>query len=134
MINSIHMKNTSLIFGLSFIAVILLSFKTEMRQIKERNETISALFEDIINPFEETLKKQGDVIMLNPITDLKVIEVPEEIELGVEVFEYLPIGFDAYKGFQWDPADLNVIEVEEDVELGFDVQRYLPENFDPFKG
>jgi len=127
------MKKVKLIFGLVLVAGVLISFTAEQKHRYEMKVANTALFNDMVNPFEESLKEQAEVISLDPSTDLEVIEIEEEIELGADASVYLPYGFDPYKGFQLDIADINVIEIEEEVELGFDVNQYLPANFDPYK-
>jgi len=127
------MKKVKLIFGLVLVAGVLISFTAEQKHRYEMKVANSALFNDMTNPFEESLKEQAEVISLDPSTDLEVIEIEEEIELGADASVYLPYGFNPYKGFQLDIADINVIEIEEEVELGFDVNEYLPANFDPYK-
>jgi hypothetical protein len=127
------MKKIKFIFGLVLVAGILISFTVEQKHRKEMKVENAALFNDVVNPFEEALKKQANVVILNPSTDINVIEIEEEIDLGIDTEAYLPYGFDAYKGYQIDIADICVIEIEEEVELGFDVNDYLPANFDPYK-
>ncbi|WP_339841284.1 hypothetical protein [uncultured Maribacter sp.] len=129
------MKKITLIFGLVLIAGILISFTAEQKHRKEMKVANSSLFNDVNKPFEEILKEQAqtNVIILNPSTDINVIEIEEEIDLGDDVTAYLPYGFNAYRGFQIDIADINVIEIEEEVELGFDVNEYLPTGFNPYK-
>lgn len=127
------MKKIKLIFGLVLVAGVLISFTAEQKHRKEMKVANASLFIDVNNPFEESLKNQANVISLDPSTDINVIEIEEEIDLGVDTSVYLPYGFNAYKGFQLDIADINVIEIEEEVELGFDVNDYLPANFDPNK-
>lgn len=128
-----NMKKVTYILGAVLIAVVLISFTAVERHQHGKKNAIESLFIDINNPFEETLKKQGDVITLNPSTDLNVIEVEEEVELGIDTTLYLPYGFDPYKGFQLNVADISVIEIEEEVELDFDVNDYLPADFNPYK-
>lgn len=125
------MKKIKLIFGLVLVAGVLISFTAEQKHRYEMKVANASLFDDVMNPFEETLKNQATVIKLDPATDLNVIEIEEEIDVDTET--YLPYGFDAYKGFQLNVADISVIEIEEEVELGFDVNDYLPKGFNPYK-
>jgi len=127
------MKKISFIFGLTLVAVILISFSATELHTQDRGKAIGELFANENNPFEKTLEKQAEVVVLNPATDINVIEIEEEVVLGIDTAAYLPIGFDAYKGYVWDVADLNVIEMEEEVELDFNVNDYLPANFNPYK-
>lgn len=126
------MKKIKLIFGLVLVAGVLISFTAEQKHRKEMKVANASLFNDANNPFEEVLKMQANVVSLNA-SDINVIEIEEDIDLGVDTSVYLPYGFNAYKGYQLDIADINVIEIEEEVELGFDVNDYLPANFDPYK-
>ncbi|APQ16832.1 hypothetical protein [Maribacter hydrothermalis] len=127
------MRKIKLIFGLVLVAGILISFTVEQKHRKEMKVANASLFNEVNNPFEDTLKDQATVITLNPSTDINVIEIEEDVDLGIDTAEYLPYGFDAYKGFQINVADINVIEIEEEVELGFDVNEYLPKGFNPYK-
>jgi len=69
------------------------------------------------------------------VSDVKVIELEEEIELGFDTTYYLPQDFNALEGmYDLDWNSINLIEVEEEVELGFDTTKYLPQNFSALKG
>ncbi len=127
------MKKIKLIFSIILVAGVLISFTAEQKHRKEMKIANASLFNDVTNPFEEVLKDQANEITLVPSQDLNVIEIEEDIDLGIDTSAYLPYGFDAYKGYQIDTADICVIEIEEEVELGFDVNDYLPANFDPYK-
>ncbi|SEK76944.1 hypothetical protein SAMN04488008_102127 [Maribacter orientalis] len=127
------MKKIKLIFGLVLVAGVLISFTAEQKHRKEMKIANASLFNDVTNPFEEVLKDQANEVILVSSIDLNVIEIEEDIDLGIDTSEYLPYGFDAYKGYQIDIADICVLEIEEEVELGFDVNDYLPANFDPYK-
>lgn len=71
----------------------------------------------------ETEKEEFDI---NSIT---YIQEEDEIELGFDVADYLPEGFDPYKFY----FDLNSVEfVEEEWSLDFDTAQYLPEGFDAY--
>lgn len=72
----------------------------------------------------------------NPIKDIKLfdinsveyIEDEAEIELGFDVTDYLPEGFDPYKMY----VDLNAIEyVQEEIEIS-DLSMHLPVDFDVY--
>ena len=58
------------------------------------------------------------------------IEEEAEIDLGFDVTDYLPEGFDPNKSY----VDLNGIEYleEEEIELGFDANSYLPASFNAY--
>ena len=82
------------------------------------------------------------------VEDISVIQVEEEIDLGFNTAQYLPVGFNPYKGIklgfdtaQYLPADFNACEgmetkncyidflkEEEKIMLEFNEEDYLPEN------
>lgn len=68
------------------------------------------------------------------IKDIDLIEIEEELELDFDTAQYLPEGFNPYKGMFATNEDLGLIEVEEEIELGFNTAAYLPEGFNPYKG
>ena len=71
----------------------------------------------------ETEKEEFD------INSIHYIQEEENIELGFDVRDYLPEGFDPYKQY----VDLNNIEfIEDTVDLVLDATWYLPEGFDPY--
>src|SRR5665811_1065571 len=69
-----------------------------------------------------------------PIDDITYIEPTEDVELDFDTTQYLPEGFDAYKGMDADVSDVVFIEKEEEIDLGFNTAAYLPIDFDAFKG
>jgi hypothetical protein len=67
-------------------------------------------------------------IELFDINSIAYIEDEAEIELGFDVADYLPEGFDPYKMY----VDLNAIEfIEEEIEIS-DLSKHLPANFDAY--
>ena len=67
-------------------------------------------------------------IELFDINSIAYIEDETEIELGFDVADYLPEGFDPYKMY----VDLNAIEfIEEEIEIS-DLSKHLPANFDAY--
>ncbi|MGB5819872.1 MAG: hypothetical protein WBG90_10355 [Saonia sp.] len=74
----------------------------------------------------------GNYIADFDINCIEYIEDEPEIDLGFNVNEYLPIGFNAYA----DPIGMEgitFIKTEEPIELGFDTADYLPVCFDPYE-
>ena len=62
------------------------------------------------------------------INSIEYIEEEAEIDLGFDVADYLPEGFDPYKMY----VDLNTIEyIEEETEFP-DLSMHLPANFDVY--
>jgi len=104
------MKKISAISGIGILSFALLSFGG--------------------NDECEKLKSEKEV----SVDDIVFIETEEEIELGFDTAEYLPIGFDAYDGMELDLDHITFIEVEEEIELGFDTTEFLPVGFDAKKG
>lgn len=71
----------------------------------------------------ETEKEKFD------INSISYIQEEDNIELGFDVADYLPEGFDPYKQY----VDLNSIEFIEDADiLDLDTQKYLPEGFNAY--
>ncbi len=67
-------------------------------------------------------------IELFDINSIAYIEDETEIELGFDVADYLPEGFDPYKMY----VDLNAIEfIEVEIEIS-DLSKHLPANFDAY--
>ncbi len=62
------------------------------------------------------------------INTVEYIEEEAELDLGFDVADYLPEGFNPYKMY----VDLNAISfVEEEIEIS-DLSQYLPEGFDAY--
>lgn len=71
----------------------------------------------------ETEKKEFD------INSIRYIQEEAEINLGFNVADYLPEGFDPHKIY----VDLKAVQfIEEEYILDFDASSYLPEGFDAF--
>lgn len=69
------------------------------------------------------------------INEIVVIELEEEVELGIDTSNYLPENFNPLKGkndLDWNTIE--IIELEEEVKLDFDTSKYLPINFNALKG
>ena len=69
------------------------------------------------------------------LSQLKIIEVEDDVELNFNPKAYLPNGFNALKGkneIKWNQLEL--VEIDEEIELGIDPQLYLPNGFDPYEG
>ena len=63
------------------------------------------------------------------INSIAYVQEEDEIDLGFNVADYLPEGFDPYKQY----VDLNAIEFIEDQDvLDIDTSTYLPEGFDAY--
>ncbi|TNJ45194.1 hypothetical protein KFZ70_07260 [Tamlana fucoidanivorans] len=91
-----------------------------------------------------------------PVSDIKVYELDEEVNLGFDTTAYLPSEFNYFEGlnqheinqaanailFDWEDMsthalevdDIEVYEVEEVSELEFDTLEYLPADFNYFEG
>ena len=68
------------------------------------------------------------------IDDIVYIEMEDEINLGFDTAQYLPEGFDPYKGMGLDIKEITFIEPIEEVNLGFNTALYLPEDFNAYEG
>lgn len=68
-------------------------------------------------------------------SDIELLEIEEEADLGFDTKAYLPAGFNPYKGMRnLDWSKIELVELEEEVELGFDTKDYLPAGFNPLQG
>ncbi|MEM8927981.1 MAG: hypothetical protein AAGC45_07245 [Bacteroidota bacterium] len=63
-----------------------------------------------------TLEKQAEAQILASITYIED-EIDDEIDLGFNVHEYLPLDFDPYKGMIYGLDDIEYIESDEVLEL-----------------
>ncbi len=103
-----NMKKITSYIGLGLLGVALTSF-TKVQEC---------------NPKIENLK----------VGDIAVIELEEEIDLGFNTAQYLPIGFNPYKGMKLDLDDIVIIGEEQEIQLGFDTAQYLPVGFNACEG
>jgi hypothetical protein len=125
------MKNFKIVASLVVLAVVFLSFKGVHHHKQAEQAEITSLFSDYITSFETQLANNVNLVMINP-NDITTVEVAEEVNLGFDVFEYLPIEFDAYAGMNLTDKDFEVFESEEIVDLGFDTAAYLPADFNAY--
>ncbi len=68
------------------------------------------------------------------IDEITYIEPTEDVELDFDTAQYLPEGFNAYKGMDTDVSDIVFIEKDEEINLGFNTAKYLPIGFDAYQG
>lgn len=102
------MKQISSIIGIGLLGIVLTSFTKA----------------DVCNPKIENLE----------VGDISVMELEEEIDLGFNTAQYLPVGFNPYKGMKLDLDDIVIMEEEEEIQLGFDTALYLPVGFNACEG
>lgn len=102
------MKNITTYLGLALLGSILMSF-TGKRDCKTNCEPIA-------------------------IDDITYIEATDDFELDFDTAQYLPEGFNAYKGMGADLTNIVYIENEEEINLGFNSAKYLPIGFDAYEG
>jgi hypothetical protein len=127
------MKKAGVLLGIGLLGAVLISFIGTHKCEESENEKSLAIFYEETNSFEEILRLQNETEILK-IEDIPVIEKEEEISLGFDTAQYLPLGFNAYKGMELDLDDIPFIEEEEEIDLGFDTARYLPEGFNAYEG
>ncbi|WP_047246645.1 hypothetical protein [Maribacter thermophilus] len=125
------MKKITGLLGIGLLGALLISFTGFDKTSNKEDHGSVDFLEEIHNPFAEGLRMEMESANMKA-DDLVLVEEEEEIVLGFDTADYLPFGFNAYKGMEVDPDDIIVLEEEEEVELGFDVAPYLPENFDAF--
>lgn len=126
------MRKVSTLLGIGVLAVLLLSF-TAKGKCKESNDVANSPTTQIVSndhpTSEACLGKLEERLFLE---DIVYIEDEEEIVLGFDVNDYLPVGFDPYAQAEIDLSDIMYIEEEEEIVLGFNTSDYLPSNFDPY--
>ena len=125
------MKNFKIVATLLVLAAAFLSFRGIHHHKQAEQAEMASLFSDYIASFETQLANNVNLIMINP-NDITVVEVVEEVNLGFDTIEYLPIEFDAYSGMNLTDKDFEIFESEEIVDLGFDTAAYLPANFNAY--
>tara|TARA_R110000782_G_scaffold162914_1_gene254687 strand:+ start:1829 stop:2212 length:384 start_codon:yes stop_codon:yes gene_type:complete len=125
------MKNYKIVAALLVLAVVFLSFRGVRHHKQAEQAEITSLFSDYIASFETQLANNVNFITINP-NDITIVEVVEEVNLGFDAFEYLPIEFDAYAGMNLTDKDFEIFEEEEIVDLGFDTAAYLPADFNAY--
>ncbi|MDO1512279.1 hypothetical protein Q2T41_06380 [Maribacter confluentis] len=121
------MKHIKKLVVVVIVAVGFFSFKG-IHQHHQMEHQVNELFADTIAAVEQEMSTyiQPELTDLNELT---VLEDEQAVVLGFEVYNYLPIGFDAYAGANLTEADFQVFEQEEPVELGFNTAAYLPKDF-----
>ncbi len=122
------MKKTSIVLGFGLFALFI-SFKGSHHQ--KLNKEIVSNCSDINSVFEEQLQHQFPTVILKG-SDLEILEIEEDFNIGFDTAEYLPLGFNAYAGMELEAQDLEVFESEEEVDLGFDTAAYLPDGFNAY--
>lgn len=70
----------------------------------------------------------------NIIDELVPVEEEEIIEVGYDTAQYVPEGFNAYKGMELDIDKIVCVEEEEVIEVGHDTTKHLPIGFNPYEG
>lgn len=128
------MKKISLVSGIGILALALISFvgSGECKKSKEAHK-VGKVLTELQEPFISSLLAQNESEILF-IEDFVLIETDEEINLGFDTAEYLPIGFYAYARMELDLDEINFIEIDEEIELGFDTAEYLPMGFNSYIG
>ena len=121
------MKKISVLIGIGILGALLLSSKAAHNCTEADNDGHS--LEN--NPFTEGLKMELESANVDP-SEIVLFEEEEEVVLGFDTSEYLPLGFNPYEGMELDAKDIVVLEEEEEVVLDFDVTQYLPQNFDAY--
>ena len=124
------MKNAVLLLSTVLVSLSLMSFSGKDKCLN--SEDINCYIETH-NPFAEGLLMDEEVRNLS-LQDINLIEVEEEIVLGFDTAEYLPLGFDAYAGMSLDLDDIIVEDLEEEIVLDFDTAEYLPLGFNAYAG
>lgn len=123
------MKKSSAVLGIVFVAILFISFKAG--QHHHSNNRMVSIFSDVVSNFEQQLQHQFPTEILKA-SEIEFFEVEEKVNLGFDTMQYLPLGFNAYAGMEFEAQDLEVFELEEEVDLGFDTAPYLPNGFNAY--
>ncbi|TDS12060.1 hypothetical protein DFQ03_3449 [Maribacter caenipelagi] len=125
------MKNIKILSAVVVVAVTFISFKGIQKNKETEKAEITAIFNDCVIDLEAQLEASLEMDKLNA-NDIEVLEINEEIDLGFDAFEYLPLDFDPYAGANLSDIDFEIFEEEDIVELGFETAAYLPADFDAY--
>ena len=90
------MKKVIVTLGVGVLALVLLSFAFRNNCENREDDSVHYIIKEH-NPFAEGMRLEAEVASLK-VEDLDLIEVEEEIELGLDVTSHLPKGFNAYAG------------------------------------
>lgn len=128
------MKKVNILLGTGILSFLLLSFvaKDKCEKPNERKETRAAYME-LQKPFVEALQSEINPAQLS-LDEISYLETGEDIELGFDTSEYLPLGFNAYEGMELNLDDIVFVESEETFDLGFNTADYLPKGFNAYEG
>lgn len=67
------------------------------------------------------------------VSDLILIEMEEEVELGFDTYPYLPKDFNPFQGMRVEGnINFDILLDDEEPELGFDTSKFLPKGFNPY--
>lgn len=124
------MKKSSSVLGIVVLAILFISFKAGHHH--HMDSCMDNIFSDMTSVFEQQLQHQFHSEMLKA-SEIQFFEIEEEVNLGFDTTEYLPMGFNAYVGMEFEAQDLEVLELEEAVDLGFDTAPFLPKGFNAYR-
>ncbi len=123
------MKKVSILTGIGLLSLVLFSFNGKDKCEKEE----SSAYTELQQPFLNALPADTNPTTLN-INEIDYVELEAEFDLGFDTADYLPLGFNAYEGIDFDLDDIVFVEEEEDIDLGFDTANYLPKGFNAYEG
>ncbi|GMN06887.1 hypothetical protein MTsPCn5_22760 [Croceitalea sp. MTPC5] len=86
------------------------------------------------NQYHDNDSLKSDAHEKKMMSSIEFVDLDEEIELGVELLQYLPEDFDPYKGMVIDPSEINFEEIGKPEGIDFETKSYLPKNFNPYLG
>lgn len=126
------MRKINILLGTGILSILLMSFTGENKNADLiNNDNPTKCSTETNELFAEVLCKDEAARNLRP-EEIILIEEEEEIELNFDTTAYLPLDFNAYKGWKLNINDIVVEELEEEIDLGFEVSDYLPKGFDPY--
>ena len=124
------MKNfNSRVIGFLTISVL---FSSHLSAFSEDDSTLPTNHVLMNECAKEDMNTESSMVAIFDVSQLVVIEIEEEIDLGFDANFYLPENFNALEGMYVEVDDIVILEKEEELELGFKTDKYLPKGFNPY--
>ncbi len=116
---------------ISFLAIGVL-FSSHVSAFSEKDNTLPNNHVIMNECAKEQINTERGVVEYFNVSQLVVIEIEEEIDLGFDSNLYLPENFNALEGMYVEVDDIVILEKDEELELGFKTDKYLPKGFNPY--
>ena len=128
------MKKASVLVGAGVLTFLLLSFTaTDRCEKSQEYHNGKQVLADLQKPFEDQMALALNTEIWD-LDDIVFAESDEQIDLGFDTAQYLPVDFDAHKGMVLALNEIEFVEIEKEIELGFDTAQHLPAGFNAYAG